>query len=184
MAQLFQSKFKPDPNSAKTFVLNKSLQQSYAEYEFPIRILSCSETDMYFICDLDLKEGMLIRVTVPVPMYITVAKHPKNAKITTGFYGLINGLGEDVRMNLRKFVNSVFFRSLEEQKAAEKAEVERLKKEAMAKKAEEEKSRREAQERAKAAADKLKLESKQKEQDELEKKLDQAIKDDTDQAES
>lgn len=133
MVELLKNKLGAKLNKVKedTMVLNKAMSETYAEYEFQIKIMAITEMDLYFTSDLELIEGDVFRISAPAPMFVTVATRPKNAKVTTGYYGLIHGIGEDKRMQLRKFINSVFFRSLEEQKKAEREEVEKIKQQFM-----------------------------------------------------
>ena len=93
-------------------------------------------------------------------MYITVAPIPEKTKIQSQYYALINGIGEEERKELRRYINSVFFRDLENQKSEDAEKVEALKKQYLDKQNAAEK---EAQEREAEAAKKEKeLEDKAK----------------------
>ncbi len=130
MAEMLKKKIAPSlPQPKKGDIyIDKNTDLSYAEIEADITLVGCSENDIFFNSTEPIEDGTLLRVSLPVPMYITVAPVPEYSKLSSQYYGLIHGIGEGERKELRRFINSVFFRGLESDKAQEKQEVESLKK--------------------------------------------------------
>jgi colicin import membrane protein len=95
-------------------------------------------------------------------MYVTVTAPPKHVRIPCDYYGLIHGIGEEERKELRRHINSVFFRAKELKRQAEKDEVEKLKQQAIAKKQEEEQKQLELKKQAEEEALQAKLEAEKK----------------------
>lgn len=155
--------------------VNKEKEYSYAEFALPITLLSCSEFDVYFDSDLELTEKTTLRLEEPIQVYISVAPHPPNSKFPNSYYGLVHGATEKETMGLRQYVNSVFFRQLEEKKAEDKQEVEKAK-EAYIQKKEEERleAERIAQEEKEAEERKEREEAQRKEEEESKRKAEQA----------
>jgi tetrahydromethanopterin S-methyltransferase subunit A len=60
-------------------------------------------------------------------MYITVLPAPEHTTISSQYYGIIHGIGEEERKELRRFINSVFFRTLDTEKANDANEVAKIK---------------------------------------------------------
>jgi len=160
MSEMLKSKIMSsmEANNAADVYIDKSSDISYCEIETELTLLSCSENDVYFNSLSELKLGTVLRINLPVPMYITVAQAQENAKVDAQYYGIIHGIGEEERMELRRHINSIFFRELESNKAKEIEGIEELKekykksKEAAVsagKNAEEEKKRIEEEEKKK-----------------------------------
>jgi hypothetical protein len=150
MAGLLENKLKAgiQDYDVPTVFLEKDHPASYCEVELDIQIVACSENDIYFNCPIQLQSRSILRVNLPAPMYVSVATPPKSSRTASDYYGVIHGINEEERKDLRRFINSVFFREKEAAKAAEAQEVEKQKQAFQAKKQEEE---RKAQEAAKAA---------------------------------
>ncbi len=108
--------------------IQKNSDVSYAEIETDIELIGCSENDIYFNFDQDLEIGEILRVNLPIPMFITVTAKPDWIVIKSKYYGIIHGIGEIERQALRRFINSVFFRDLDLAKAKDAEEIEKLKK--------------------------------------------------------
>lgn len=121
-----------------TVFLPKNHEATYAEIEIPVTVLGISEQDAYFLSAVELQVGVTIRLFMHVDIFVTVAPQPTTSKYPEAYYGVVHGLNEKDKMELRRWVNSVFFRQLEEQKAAERAEVAQIKEAAIQKKIEEE----------------------------------------------
>ena len=131
MFQMLESKISsnlPKPNKGDNYISKKS-DQSYAEIEMDITLAACSENDIYFTCEEHLETGTVLRVSLPVPMYITVMPIPEYSKATGYYYGFIHGIGEGERRLLRRFINSVFFRGIDKEKVEQKEEFEKKKQE-------------------------------------------------------
>lgn len=129
MAQLLQGKLfgKEDPFGENVVVLNKKSPATYAEFETAVSLVGCSENDLYFNSEEEFEVGTTLRLKVPANMYITVAEAPKSPKASSRYYALIHGIGEEEKKELRRFVNSVFFREKEAAKLKEREEVQKLK---------------------------------------------------------
>lgn len=140
MAEMLESKLQTNKQDYEvpTVYLPKTHEATYAEIEIPVTVLGISEQDVYFLAGIELEVGATIRLFVHVDIFVTVAPQPPTAKYPEAYYGVIHGVNEKDKMELRRWVNSVFFRQLEEQKAAEREEVKRIKEEAIQKKIEEE----------------------------------------------
>ena len=121
-----------------TVFLEKEHPASYAEIEIDIEIIGCSENDIYFNCTTELQNRSIIRVNLPAPMYVSVAIAPNGSGINSDYYGVIHGIGEEEKKELRRFINSVFFREKEAARAAELEAFEQAKLDAIARKKEEE----------------------------------------------
>ncbi|MCE3012342.1 MAG: hypothetical protein LW878_04680, partial [Proteobacteria bacterium] len=68
--------------------------------------------------DKPLAHGMSLRIKTPFEGVITIVDHPQNTKPPL-YYALINGVGEIEKKNLRRYVNSIFFKDHDAAKAAE-----------------------------------------------------------------
>jgi len=129
MADMLKSKIMPSlpqPKPGDVYI-DKSTDLSYSEIESDITLVACSENDVYFNTPEVLDIGTVLRITLPVSMYITVVPVPEYSSIASQFYGIIHGIGEESRQELRRFINSIFFRNLETQKASDKEDVAKLK---------------------------------------------------------
>lgn len=136
--------------SDNVVILDKKHPATYVEFEVPIVIKACSETDLYFECDEELDYGTILRVQHPAHMYITICEHPKFSKEQCKYYAVVNGIGEDEVKDYRKFINSVFFRDKMAQKEEEAQEFERKKVDFQKKKEEEEQKRLEEEQKKQA----------------------------------
>ena len=149
MAEMFKQKISPNLPSPKEgdVYIDKSADLSYAEIASDITLIACSEQDLYFNSQEEIQPGTVLRLHLSVPFFITVCPVPEYSKIQSEYYGIIHGIGEEERQELRRFINDIFFRDLEAQRQAEAKEVE-AKKEAYVRKKQEE-----AEAAAKAAAE-------------------------------
>ena len=136
--------------------IDKTTDLSYAEIETDITLLGCSENDIYFNSLEPLKEGSIIRVSLPVPMYVTIVAAPEFTSINSQYYGIIHATGELEKKELRRFINSVFFRDLDLAKASDAQEVEKLKEDYIKRKQAEAEAKKEALKAQKAAEEKEK----------------------------
>ncbi|MBD64714.1 MAG: hypothetical protein CME62_05880 [Halobacteriovoraceae bacterium] len=172
MCEMLRNKVEPTlpkPKESDLYI-DKNSDICYVEIESDITLLGCSENDLYFNSDSPIAHGTVLRVSLPVPMYITVCQYPEYGKIDAQYYGIIHGVGEEERQKLRRYINDIFFREHEQKKAEEQKEIEAQKqkyledkeKERLAAEAAEEEERKrqeeqekELEEKAKAAIDQL-----------------------------
>lgn len=113
MAEIFEKKMKSAKvigvkEEDKVFI-KKTNTASNAEILVNINITKLSETDIFFETDALISEGMNLHLTKPVDMYVHVIPSKGQGKVPE-YYGLIHALGEEEKKELRRFVNSVFFR--------------------------------------------------------------------------
>lgn len=113
MAEIFENKMKNAKvigvkESEKVFI-KKTNAASNSEIMVSINLTKLSETDMFFETDAPLKEGMNLHITQPVEMYVHVVPVKGQGKVPE-FYGMIHAIGEKEKKELRRFINSVFFR--------------------------------------------------------------------------
>ena len=159
MCEMLRAKIMPSlPQPGPTDVyIDKNSDITYVEIETDIILKGCSENDIYFDCETPIPEGTILRVSLPVPMFVTVVKKPEFATLASQYYGFIHGIGESERQQLRRYINDIFFREHEQKKAEESQEAEALKqkyiqdKEAEAKSAAEEAERLKKEEEEKKA---------------------------------
>ena len=128
MAEVFDKKLEkslPKQKGEERVFIKKNEKASFAELLLPIKILKISETDMIIQCNQELPLGKSIRVRKPVDMFINIQPTKAQGKIPE-YYGLIHAIGEEDKKELRRFVNSVFFRDHDAQLLAEKQEFKNL----------------------------------------------------------
>jgi hypothetical protein len=121
MAKIFSDKLKvlaEGESDEPKFVAKKSSPQSIGEIEDEIEIHQISESDLIVSSDKPLAHGMSLRIKTPFEGVITIVDHPQNTKPPL-YYALINGVGEIEKKNLRRYVNSIFFKDHDAAKAAE-----------------------------------------------------------------
>ncbi len=121
MAKIFSDKLKnlPEGESIEPkFVAKKSSDQSIGEVEDEINIHQISECDMVISSDKPLMHGMNLRIRSPFEGFVTIVDHPQNTKPPL-YYALINGVGEIEKKNLRRYVNTIFFKDHDAAKAVE-----------------------------------------------------------------
>lgn len=109
---------------SETLFFKKNNPAVYAEIKSNVVIRGLSENDMIFKCDRPLDPYTSLHFKFPVDMFVTII--PSDKVKGENYYGLIHMAGETEKQELRRHVNAVFFRDLENQKKAEKAEFERL----------------------------------------------------------
>lgn len=129
MAEIFDKKVTKtntafQDKKAKVY-LRKTNPASLAEIILPVTIMKLSETDMIFQCEREIPIGTNLHMRGPVDMYVNVQPSKASGK-TPEYHGLIHCLGEEQKQELRKFVNSVFFRDHDAQVSAETEEFKKL----------------------------------------------------------
>lgn len=138
--------------------LKKSNKITVADFDIMIDVLKLSETDMVFTSPFNLPEGTNLRLRTPVPMVIQVQPLKAQGKLPE-YIGYIHCLSESDKKELRRYVNSIFFRDHDAQVLGELTEFKKLneakqvEKVAQLKKAEEEKKKKEEAEAKKKAQD-------------------------------
>jgi hypothetical protein len=120
-----QEKPKGKPSESARVFLRGSNTASIAEIIIPIKIVKLSETDMVLQSEVPLQTGMNLHLTRPVDMYVNIQPSKIQGKIPE-YHGLIHCLGEVQKKELRRFVNSVFFRDHDAQINAETDEFKKL----------------------------------------------------------
>ena len=137
-----------------TLFLKKDHPATYAELEVDMTIMAISENDIYFDSPVDFPNKAVLRIETPVDMSVSICHAPAHSDIKSRYYAVIHTIGEVERSELRKFINTVFFRKHEEKKAKEKEAVENLKNKAIEKRAQADKKEKELLEQeAKKSAD-------------------------------
>jgi hypothetical protein len=144
MADIFNKKRQraevpTDQEPTYKLFLKKTHSSSIAEIAFDIKVKEISEIDIHFTSSVPIATGANIHFRQPVDFFVYV--HPIESKgKEQEYFGLIHCLGETDKQELRRFVNSIFFRDhdamvladtegfkkLNEKKAREKEEKERL----------------------------------------------------------
>ncbi len=128
MAEVFSKKINQIATTSKELVetvfLKKNLPSTFGEVQLKVNVLSCSEIDMTFQSSREFSPYTVLHFTHPVDMYVTIVPNEKFKGDI--YYGLVHGVGETGKSELRKYVNSIFFRDLENQKQAERDEFERI----------------------------------------------------------
>jgi hypothetical protein len=140
-------------------ILDKDHPYTYVELTKDVTIHNISELDLFFACNDEIPVGTVLHFRHPISMYVTVAHSPQGSAYPNDYYGLIHGVGEDIKQDLRKYINSIFFKEKEEQKKREKEEFEEAKKKYQA----EAKAQKDQAENDKAQAEKLKAQEEEEE---------------------
>jgi hypothetical protein len=141
MAEIFEKKMKKAQvigvkDEEKVFI-KKTNAASNAHIMISVNMTKISETDIYFESDAPFKEGMNLKFTYPVNMYVNIIPNKGQGKVPE-YYGLIHALGEADKMELRRFVNSVFFREHDEKVQTESEEFKKLNEKKLAERQEKE----------------------------------------------
>lgn len=127
MADIYEKKIAENhsfDSKGKVF-LKKTNSASITEIITSITILKISETDILFQCEHELSPGMNLHLQAPVDMYIHVQPSKSQGKVPE-YVGLIHCLGEEEKTELRRYVNSIFFRDHDAQVHAETEEFQKL----------------------------------------------------------
>jgi len=152
MAEIFDKKLEQSLSKTKSNIpkifLRKTHNASIAEITFNVTLTKLSETDMVFQTEAPIPIGSNIHFTTPIEMFVNVQPSKGQSKAPE-FYGLIHSVGEEEKKQLRRFINSVFFRDHDAQLQAETEEYLKLN---VAKKVEREEAAKKALEEAQKAA--------------------------------
>lgn len=165
MADMLQKKMAnvqaiPAKQQLKVFI-KKNHPASVAEILKPVQVVKLSETDMILQSEFQYPPGTNLHFLKPVEMFVNIQPVAKPSGKLPEYYGLIHSIGESEKKELRRFVNSVFFRDHDAQVNAEADEFkklndlklqEKIKLETKAREILEAKAKAEAQEKAKEEA--------------------------------
>lgn len=124
MAKMNESVVAPPKDEQKVF-LKKTNTSSIAELLIPVNVIKLSETDMILTSEVPLQIGMNLHLTEPVDMFVNI-QPTKNQGKNPEYHGLIHCLGESEKKELRRYVNSIFFRDHDAQVNAETEEFKKL----------------------------------------------------------
>jgi hypothetical protein len=113
---------KPEP--PKVFI-KKNNPASLAEFLKPVTVIKISESDLILQSDYSYPPGTNLHFTQPVNMFVNIQPVKGEGK-TPSFYGLIHCLGEVEKKELRRYVNSIFFREHDAQLQSESEEFKKL----------------------------------------------------------
>jgi hypothetical protein len=126
-----------------TIVFNKINQHSILEVEYPIVMVSMKENEIGFTSPAPITEGTVFKASLPMDdeedenLEFFVTAIPGKSEGGDGgevYRGLIHGIGEDGKKQIRKYINAVFFREKDQQKKAELEEFKKKNQEAAEKK--------------------------------------------------
>lgn len=106
--------------------IKKNNLASVAEIIKSVTVIKLSETDMILQSDYDFPAGTNLHFSQPVEMFVNINPVAKPSGKKPEYYGLIHGLGESEKKELRRYVNSVFFRDHDAQVSAETEEFKKL----------------------------------------------------------
>ncbi len=118
LAAMYTAKMKAPPVQAGTVVMRKTNPASIGEIEESVKLLKLSETDAVFQCARALPPGTALHFDQPFQGFLTVVQHPQLSKPPV-YYALVNGIGEIGKKELRRYVNTLFFKDHDAEKLAE-----------------------------------------------------------------
>lgn len=158
MAAVFADKIKPketpkNPPPPIVFV-KKSNPISILEIEEHIKLERLSETDAVFTCQRELPVGSVLHFKEPMEGYITVTPHSQYSKHPS-YYGIINGVGEIGKKELRVLINGLFFKDHDATKLVELEAYQQLNDVKLKEKQVQEEARLKAEAEAKEEAERL-----------------------------
>ncbi len=129
MEEILEKKMKEHKSKATledVVFIKKNNPASIGEVIIPLKIVKLSETDMIFQTESPLSPGTNLHLLKPVDMYINVQPAKNSQSKIPEFHGLIHAIGELQKKELRRYVNSVFFRDHDAQLASETSEFKKL----------------------------------------------------------
>jgi hypothetical protein len=124
MAKATEGQKAPPKSEQKVFLKNTNIA-SIAELLINVNVVKLSESDMILTSETPLQIGMNIHLTKPVDMFVNI-QPSKNQGKNPEYHGLIHCLGESEKKELRRYVNSIFFRDHDAQVNAETEEFKKL----------------------------------------------------------
>ncbi|MDA8793073.1 hypothetical protein N9N67_07500 [Bacteriovoracaceae bacterium] len=117
--------------SLEKIIIPKEDVKSVGEIRQYIKLISISECDAVISSDYEIQPYTVLRVHHPCEFLLTVLPEAKN-NLPDTYFAVISGITEKNKMELRQYINSIFFRALEEQKEQEKKDFEEKKQQAIA----------------------------------------------------
>lgn len=111
--------------SLKLFIKKNNLA-SIAEILKSVTVIKLSETDMILQSDYPFPAGTNLHFTEPAEMFAHIRPVEKPSGKVPEYYGLIHSIGETQKKELRRYVNSIFFREHDAQVNAETDEFKKL----------------------------------------------------------
>jgi hypothetical protein len=129
MAEALQKKLTSSgavANSGPKVFLKKTHPSSLAAIMKSVTVLKLSESDMIIQSDFPFAAGTNLHFTKPVTMVVNIKPVEKPSGKIPEFYGVIHSLGEVEKKELRRYVNSIFFRDHDAQVHAENDEFKKL----------------------------------------------------------
>lgn len=129
MAELLEKKLSHNkhvtlPTEPRVYI-RKSNPASHAYIMLSVKLSKISESDMVFTCERPLAPGTNLYFEKPVPFFVNVQPMKTQGKVPE-YMGLIHCIGESDKKELRRFVNSVFFRDHDAQLMTETEEFKKL----------------------------------------------------------
>lgn len=129
MAEALQKKLSSSgavANSGPKVFLKKTHPSSLAAIMKSVTIMKISESDMVIQSDYPFAAGTNLHFTKPVTMVVNIKPVEKPSGKIPEFYGVIHSLGEVEKKELRRYVNSIFFRDHDARVNAETDEFKKL----------------------------------------------------------
>jgi len=147
LATVASQKLKLKDSNKEHVFLSKKNPNALAEIRVPIQIEKISELDIVFSAHKNLPLNINLHLHQPVDCYVYLLE-VKEVNKALEYYGVIHCVDEIHKKELRRYVNSVFFRDHDAEKAAELEEYQKLNQQKLDERAEQERLAREAQEAA------------------------------------
>lgn len=121
MANIFETKITAmTPPNKKQICITKENPLSIIELERKLTLKNISETEIRFSANFEPEMFKTYRMHPPFNYYFTVVPFKKNDSDTKGLHhGVLNGMNEEDKASIRRFITSVFFREHDEKKAEE-----------------------------------------------------------------
>lgn len=116
--------FKENTKSKVVFI-KKTNAASMAEILINLQMTKVSETDVFFQSQVALPSGINLRVRSPLPFFINAQPLKSQGKVME-FQGLVHCMNEVHKKELRRYVNTVFFRDHDAQLSNEADEFKKL----------------------------------------------------------
>jgi hypothetical protein len=123
--KLLADKTVVDKNDQYKVFIKKNNLASLAEIEKSVTVIKLSESDMMIQSEIEFPEGTNLHFTHPVEMFVYLQPAKASGKVPE-YYGLIHSLGEIEKKELRRYVNTIFFRDHDAQVNAETEEFKKL----------------------------------------------------------
>ena len=129
MADVLQKKITEKskvPSDPSTVFIRKSHPSSVAEILKSVTVIKLSETDLVIQSEFSFTPGTNLHFTEPVEMFVNIQPALKPSGKLPEFYGVIHSMGESEKKELRRYIQSVFFRDHDAQQSAEANEYKKL----------------------------------------------------------